>query len=160
LSNNSHATKRLKHGTDTYHAFTEEQHAIIEKTASFFQIHPSDLSAAIGSLRNTSTTASIPSNKAAFDSNDLQSQADYGRPNSFEQTDFLGLQAMEMNNEWGPPGEASQSSMTDQIFGFSNTTPAAWSTCFADLFQPENVSTATHYDGTTLHLRQAYVRIY
>jgi hypothetical protein len=156
---NSHATKRLKRDSDTYDAFTEEQHSIIEKTASFFQIHPSDLSAAIGSLRNTSRTASIPSNKAAFDSNALQPQTDYGQPNSLKETEFLGLQAMAMNDDWDPSGGASQSSMTDKNFGF-NTTPAAWSTCFANFIQPEDVSTVTYYDGSIFHLVQIQVRMY
>jgi hypothetical protein len=144
---NSHATKRLKCDNDTYDAFTEEQHSIIENTAAFFQIHPSDLSAAISSLRNTSRTASIPSNKAAFDSNAPQPQTDYSRPNYLEETDFLGLQAIAMNDEWEPSGGASQSSMTNKIFGI-NIEPAAWSTCFANFIQPENVSMVTHYDDT------------
>jgi hypothetical protein len=64
-----------------------------------------------------------------------------------------------MNDEWEPSDGASQPSMIDRIFGF-NTTPSAWSSCFANLDQLENVSTVAHYDGTTLHIRRAQVRIY
>jgi hypothetical protein len=64
-----------------------------------------------------------------------------------------------MNDEWEPSDGASKSSMTDKIFG-CNITPAAWSSCFANFIQPQNVSTVTHYDGITLRLGQAQVRIY
>lgn len=124
---NDHPTKRFKIDT-TYNAFTEEQHAVIENTASFFQIHPSDLAAAIGSLRRSSVAASYQYRPSYPD---LFRQA--SSYISSESDDSISSQAA-MGSEW----ESTSSSSRDRTFGFNVLPVATWSTCFSNMLAEDD----------------------
>ncbi|KAK0126871.1 hypothetical protein ONS95_008450 [Cadophora gregata] len=138
---NCQPTKRYK--VDSIHnAFTKEQHAVIENTASFFQIHTSDLAAAIGSLRRSSVAPSYQHRPSHPEY--IQQPLSYFSSTS---EDSFSSQAA-MGNEW----ESSSSSSRDRNFGF-NVPVTTWSTCFSnmladdDSFVPSTTRQMT-YTGT------------
>ena len=138
---NGHPTKRFKIDT-TYNAFTDEQHAVIENTASYFQIHPSDLAAAIGSLRKSSLPPPYqhrPSYPDCFQHSYVSSDSE----------DSFGSQPA-MTSDW----HSAINSSRDRTFGFNVLPATSWSTCFSDMLaEEESVVPFTvpqpTYTGTT-----------
>ncbi|KAL2075043.1 hypothetical protein VTL71DRAFT_8823 [Oculimacula yallundae] len=125
-----HAIKRPKIG-DTYNPFTEDQHTVIENTASIFQIHPSDLAAAIGSLQRSSNTkiSNRRPNRQNFDCHATT------YPSALSQ-ESVSSQVV-MRNE----GDSSSSSSRKSALG--NVLPANLASCFANLVTTEDVVAKT-----------------
>lgn len=142
---NGHSTKRFRFDT-IYNAFTDEQHAVIEQTASFFRIHPSDLAAAIGSLRSSSEASTYP-HRPSYPTSFQQANSYVP---SWSEDSFASQ--VTMGNEW----ETSSSSSRERTFG-SHVPPASWASCFAS-FNSTDESTAPPVGNQMAYSRSSHIQ--
>jgi hypothetical protein len=115
--------------------FTLEQQSVIESTASTFQLHPGDLSAAIDHLRKQRTHVATSDQQAVLLPRTLPAIESTHAPHSTLPP--LEMERADDDSDFGFPTDDQLLPTTECHFGFS-IAPTAWSNCFANLLPNEN----------------------